>query len=210
MKIYENIKQGTQEWLDLRKPVFTASDMDSWISQGDKPSQYQKEKREAAILKKVAIRLGYDVEDPNANKKSYWMQRGNDLEPDARAQYESLSGNSVEEVGFVMHNSGVFGCSPDGFVDGRKGMVEFKCPAPQTHLKYVLSGKLPAQYKIQVHMQMAVCEAEYVDFMSYLPNYGEMLVHVKRDDFTEKVLEGLLLLEKDFTEMYEKLKNRSK
>ena len=66
------------------------------------------------------------------------MQRGIDQEPDVIELYASRTGLPVEPVGFVLHDSGRFGASPDGLV--ADGLVEIKTTAPHLFVDLMLSG----------------------------------------------------------------------
>lgn len=132
------------------------------------------------------------------------VQRGIHLEPFARAEYERLTGCRVATVGMVVHDCGGFGCSPDGLVfenmllpdvqgDIAHG-VEIKCPIPETHQEYLLAGELPDEYRPQVHHSMAASGAQRWDFFSYCPGLPPLHVIVRRDEYTERFLAGLLSL----------------
>lgn len=95
------------------------------------------------------------------------MQRGNDLEPIARALYEVTHDKSVQQVGFVLHPTLEWaGASPDGLVD-EAGLLEIKAPRPHVHLDYLETGKPPTQYRPQMAWQCACTGREWVDFVSY-------------------------------------------
>lgn len=125
------------------------------------------------------------------NFTTQWMERGTELEPRARAFYELETGNEVEQVGFVRHGNIDTGCSPDGLMDS-KGL-EIKCPAPQTHVKYLLQQKCPADYVPQVQGSMWICERDEWDFISFEPNMKPLLLTVKRDEAFIKTLEELVI-----------------
>lgn len=133
------------------------------------------------------------------------IMRGNLLEPLAREAYEARTGYSVSTVGMCIHNSGGFGCSPDGLIAPKFPAVaegaeewergtEIKCPIPETHAKYLLAGTLPDEYRPQVHHSLAVTGLQRWDFFSFCPGLPSLLVTVERDDYTERFLEGLLSL----------------
>lgn len=83
------------------------------------------------------------------------MQWGTDTEPFARAAYEIKYGTIVEEVGFIPHPTIMMsGASPDGLV-GTGGMIEIKCPNTATHIAFLLDGKIPMKYQLQMAWQMA-------------------------------------------------------
>jgi len=189
-------EQRSDEWFEARKGVFTASVMGMWVLK-EKRTKTDDKAALTAICKCLAEMSGCELAPIFAN---WAMKRGTELEPEAREYYEKESGNKVEEVGFCIHDNGGFGCSPDGFIDERKGMVEIKCPEPQTHVKYIFGEVLPDTYKVQVHMQMAVTGASYSDFYSYCPGLPSMLIRVERDEFTEDLLRGLIRLSAEFTD----------
>jgi hypothetical protein len=132
------------------------------------------------------------------------VQRGIALEDLARETYEKRTGHAVIGVGLCLHESGGFGCSPDGLVYSRDYFptegnpqvyghgIEIKCPIPETHAKYLLAGTLPDEYRPQVHCSLAVTGLDRWDFMSFCPGLPSLLVTVERDAYTERMLAGLL------------------
>lgn len=126
----------------------------------------------------VAERLTGAREDGYCNAA---MQRGIDLEPQARAQYEFHTGNTVVETGFVLHPSIAHcGASPDGIV-GDDGLVEIKVPNTATHIATLRGGKIDDRYVKQMHLQMLCTGRKWCDFVSFddrLPD--EMQLHIER------------------------------
>lgn len=103
------------------------------------------------------------------------MQWGTDTEPFARAAYEIKYGTIVEEVGFIPHPTIMMsGASPDGLV-GTGGMIEIKCPNTATHIAFLLDGKIPMKYQLQMAWQMACCGRQWVDYASFDPRMPEYL-----------------------------------
>ena len=201
MKVYEELIQGTEEWLDVRKGVFTASEMGVWIT-SDKRNKTQEKAAFFVICRNLAEMSGCELEPFFEN---WAMRRGTALEPEARQFYTEETGNKVEQVGFALHDNGGFGCSPDGFIDDRKGMLQIKCPVPNTHCKYLLEPGLPDTHKVQVHFEMAVTGAQYNDFYAYCPGLPSMLYRVERDEYTESILSGLLRLSVEFKSYQSKM-----
>ncbi len=209
MKVH-SVKQGTDEWLDIRRPFYTASALGVWVMQ--EPATWKavqiKARQDAIYNKVITDRL--QLEPAKDSYKNDAMQRGNDLEEEARREYICFTGNDVEEVGFVEYDEHCFGCSPDGFIDDRKGMLEIKCPLFKTFDRIRQSAdeykKYQKSYLMQIHVQMAVAGAEYVDFFQYYPRLESLLVTVKRDETTELVLANLNALSKDTLELENELK----
>jgi putative phage-type endonuclease len=200
MKIH-NVEQRSTEWYNLRKGIFSASEIGKFVAAA-KPTAAQAKARTNLIYKKLAEMSGGYMA-PMFETEA--MRRGTELEGEARELYADRNGCEVEEVGFCIHDSGAFGCSPDGLVDNRKGLVEIKCPEAQTHIKYLFDGVLPDTYEMQVHMQLATTGAEWCDFFSYCPPLPPFQVRVDRTAFTNQLERGLIQLHKEFLEYQDRL-----
>lgn len=114
------------------------------------------------------------------------MQRGTELEAQARDGYAFLNDVKVGEGGFFDHASiPMFGASPDGLI-GDVGLVEIKCPNTATHIDYLLSQSVPGKYQTQMQAQMACTGREWCDFVSFDPRLPDDLQffvkRVPRDD----------------------------
>lgn len=180
MRIIE-CEQGSLEWLQARLGVPSASSYSKLITSAGKASAQS----DAYINQLVAERITgepsfFQVTDP--------MQRGMDLEPDARISYEMESGRLVEQVGFLKHDTLEAGASPDGLI-GDTGGLEIKCPSPHTHVEYLRSGRLPTKYFQQVQGCLWISGRDWWDFMSYHPKMEPLIVRVFRDEVFIKALE---------------------
>ena len=185
MKILQ-ADQGTQEWLDARLGCPSASQFCKLVTTAGKPSA----SADDYISELIAERITGEREPIYVNE---WMQRGTELEPEARATYEFIHGVDVEEVGFILDDSGEFGCSPDGLV-GEDGGVEFKCPAPKNHIAWSRKGVCPSKHYAQVQGCLYITGREWWDFMSYHPDMKPFIVRVERnEEFIEKLAEQISL-----------------
>ena len=167
-----NADQRSPEWFQARAGRLTgsrAADMLSKIKTGESAA------RRDYRLQLVCERLtNQPQEDGFVNAA---MQRGIDMEPFARAAYESKTGNVAVQTGFLRHITHQAGCSLDGHVQRQRsvnawgnqfaGIVELKCPKSATHLRYLREGVLPKEYVPQVTHNLWISGAEYVDFLSY-------------------------------------------
>jgi putative phage-type endonuclease len=188
--LIHDIEQGTPEWHELRAGKMTASMASKLITATGKIStQYKGE-----IGRVIAEKL--DLQEPETIQQTYWMERGVELEGQARAWLEVLWNQTVHQCGFISSDDGYLGVSPDGYVmEGDKLIpVEIKCGMPSTHISWLLSGELPAQHRAQVHFAMVVTGAPYAWFMSYNPDLAPLLIKVEWTEFTEAL--------KQYTEVY--------
>jgi hypothetical protein len=108
------------------------------------------------------------------------MQWGTEQEPAARAAYERVTGISVEETGFIAHDTLLAGCSPDGLVDW-DGLIEIKCPYNSAvHIETLLNG-MPSEHAAQVQGQLWITGRQWCDFVSFDPRMPvELQLHVQR------------------------------
>jgi hypothetical protein len=211
MKIWD-VKQGSDEWLALRKSYFTGSALGEWLLDGDRTKTSRK-----AWSNAIWNKLGELSQDDEPNFPNWAMKRGTELEPLARAAYERHTGFTVREVGFISHDCDGFGVSPDGLILGEnetaEGNViydwshglELKCPVARTMLKWLDAGTLPDEHKLQVHASMAASGLDRWDFFAWHPELVPLHIIVERDEFTERVLVGLLKLSDDYSAAKAKL-----
>jgi len=112
-------------------------------------------------------------------------QRGTDLEPEARAAYEFLSGNDVIEIGSFTDDAERYIASPDGCI-GDNGLLEIKNLSGKNHSKalmyYLKHKKPPPDYIPQLQMQLLVAERDYCDFFLHHPDLPCLVIRQYRDD----------------------------
>ena len=209
MRIHD-MPQRSPEWFALKSTRVTASEAGKFLLKDDARSI---EARKKLISLKLACMAEAEISQVF---ETYPMRRGNDLEPEARDYFTEETGLEVEEVGFVEMDS-LFGCSPDGFVSSREGLLQIKCPMGETHVRYLLDGVLPEQYKLQVHFEMVVTGASTSHFYSYCPALPSLHVKVARDGFTAQIATGMEKLRLEFIkakrevfEIWERMKARKR
>lgn len=167
--------QQTPEWFAARCGKVTASRIADMMAK-TKSGWGASRANYAAQL--VAERLTGSPAEMFSNAAMKW---GTETEPQARAAYEFYSGNSVSEVGFIVHPAiSASGASPDGLV-ADAGLVEIKCPQTATHIETLLGGDVPAKYNYQMQWQMACTGRDWCDWVSYDPRMPEsMRLFIKR------------------------------
>jgi len=181
MIIAEGIVQGTPEWRTARAGIPTSSSFDMIITTAGKPSK----QRQKYLYALAAERITGAKENHYQNGI---MQRGIELESEARAMYELITGNEVKQVGV---------CFPE----------EIKCPLSYTHVGYLLDGALPVDYFAQTQGQLLVTSRKYVDFFSYYPGLKPLLIKVKPDKaFLKALAIELEIFVKELDEITEKLR----
>lgn len=116
-------------------------------------------------------------------KKQYFssaMQRGKELEPEARELFEKITGLQVfDSVLTHKKNDWKIG-SFDGITLDFKQAVEIKCPGEYTH-KMALEGIVPDYYYAQIQHLIDVADLEFMYYFSYHPDYHYALIKVQRN-----------------------------
>ena len=192
-------RQNCEEW-DAWRNRPTASEFDSFCT----PAKGQYSAQATAYAGKiVAKRLGVYVEPP----PTFWMEWGTENEPNARHCYQKEIGLEVQEVGFIVpDNTDAYGGSPDGLV-GENGLIEIKCPAPETLISYHAAGEMPAKYRPQVQGLLMISGREWCDFYAWHPELTPFYQRIEADEeYQAKIAEGLLLLLNEIRRIESKVK----
>lgn len=169
-----DVAQGSEAWDQLRARP-TASNFGRIVTPAkgdysDRAVEYASEI--------VAKRMGLFTPPP----PSFWMQHGTENEPLARAGYEEANGVTVQQVGFITPLfTDVYGGSPDGLI-GNDGMIEIKCPAPQTLIRWHSHGVLPDEYRPQIQGLLLISRLPYCDFYAWHPGLTPFQIRVYADD----------------------------
>lgn len=158
--------QGTDEWLEARRGMMTASEMHLIVTPTLKMASNDKER--AHLYELLAQRISGFVEPHYISND---MLRGHDDEVSARNVYQQHFA-PVHDMGFIVnHRHGVsIGYSPDGLV-GDDGLIECKSRRQkfqvQTIIECVESQTIPADFVLQVQTGLLVSERAWCDLLSY-------------------------------------------
>jgi putative phage-type endonuclease len=177
--------QRTPEWFEARKGYLTASQFGPWLTKSDKTSQKARDTAASKVLAEVA---GFP--DPSVFETED-IRRGIEMEPEALQYFQILTGKTVDAIGFAKSKHGLFGCSPDGLILADGTGVEIKCPRVSKLIQYHQAGKLPDEYREQIHGSMAVTGAKGWHFLAYRTGLPAFHIYIERDDYTEQIFTGL-------------------
>ena len=185
MKIID-CEQGSPEWIESRLGIPTASRFKDIMTQ-----PRAKKDRDAGELSGTAETYLCELLAELFVKKQRVINAraldwGAREEPKARADYAFQSPEPVVEVGFIVRNDGLIGCSPDALV-GDDGGLEIKCPEnPAVHIKTLYSGEMPAEHVAQVQGNLWITDRQWWDFMSYRhdmpPGQDAVIIRIERDN----------------------------
>ena len=161
MKIY-HMEQRSDEWYQMRKLKFTASDASTILAMGKGLDTLVGEK----LAEYYSSGTFEEYTDSFTNKH---MQRGVDFEDKAKTIYELETGSKVTSVGLVVMADHV-ACSPDGLVDD-DGLIEIKNHSDKVFLNLLETGKMDKKYYNQIQMQLYVTGRKWCDYFGFNPNF---------------------------------------
>ncbi|UZO91719.1 lambda exonuclease family protein [Roseomonas mucosa] len=166
IRYFYELDQGSEEWLQSRCGLITASEMKLILTPTLKAAANEKER--AHLYELLAQRITGYVEPTYISDD---MLRGRDDEIEARARYaEEYS--PVRECGFITNDEWGFtlGYSPDGLV-GDDGLIEAKSRRQkfqvETIVENVAEGTIPKDFLLQVQTGLLVTKRQWCDFISY-------------------------------------------
>lgn len=177
VEIFDTLVQGSDEWLQARAGIATASTVGKLLTSTGKVADNETARTLTETL--IAERITGHVEYTYPTRD---MQRGTMLEPHARALY-SAHYAPVTEIGFARLDTGTctLGASPDGLV-GDDGGIEIKSPRPRTHLRTLTTDRVPTMYLPQIQACMLVLDRDWWEFVSYCPGLPLYVKRVHADE----------------------------
>lgn len=196
--------QGSQEWLQARVGVITASRfadaVDRLADKTDKKTGVvtrgapsAKSVNYAATVAMERI-FGAQVDEVFQN---FAMRRGTELEPLAREAYEERTGNMVLESGVLLTPDRRFGYSTDGLV-GHDGLIEIKCPLSPARVVEVWRDRNIDEWVHQVQGGLWLTGRKWCDLVVYDPRLAGIgrdlfRLRVQRDEAFIEALESDLI-----------------
>jgi len=173
LTVFNDLEQGTDEWLAARCGIITASVVGQLITPKTvKPATNDYSR--ALTMNLVAERITGYVEPMHMNAD---MERGTLDEPYARDLYSEHYA-PAHEVGFMVRDDFGFkiGYSPDGLV-GHDGLIEIKSRRQKKHLATILADEVPLENMAQIQCGLLVSGRDWLDYVSYC---GGMPLYVQR------------------------------
>lgn len=168
--------QGSAEWHEHRRNHRNASETPAVLGCSPWMTPYQL----------WQIKLG--LVEPEVNAA---MLHGTQLEPEARAAYEALTGHVMQPLVLV---DGQFSASLDGLTLSGDRVLEIKCPFKRrdsTLWKTVAAGRLPEHYEWQVQHQLMVTKAEIADVYVFDGTEGLLLEVQPQPDTWPRIHDGV-------------------
>ena len=166
IKYHKELEQGSEEWLQQRCGMITASEVKLILTPTLKVAN--NDNTRSHLWELAAQRITGNVEQSYVSDD---MLRGHEDEILAREQYHKNYA-PVTAYGFVTNDKWGFtlGYSPDGLV-GLPGTIEIKSRRQKHQLKticeYAKTGNHPKDFDLQIQTGLLVAERDWCDLVSY-------------------------------------------
>jgi putative phage-type endonuclease len=161
-EFFPEIEQRSEEWYGLRRGIPTASRFDAIMAAGEGASR--ETYMDMLIGEEITGRLGYSYRNED-------MDRGTQLEPEAREAYGRSRFCTLATIGFARRRlpSGRYvGASPDALVD-QDGVLEIKTRRDDLMVKLLRRGQtyVPNEYRPQCQGTLWVTGRQWCDLVIY-------------------------------------------
>ena len=183
MRIIE-CEQGTDAWLRARAGIPTASEFATVMAKG-------KDGGASVTRRTYMLKLAGEIltGEPMESYSNHHMDRGKEMEGEARQLYAFMHDCDPQQVGFIVN--GQKGCSPDSLI-GESGMLEIKTALPHILLDKLVRDQFPPEHKAQTQGALWVAEREWIDLCVYWPRLPPCIQRAHRDEaYIKKLSEAV-------------------
>ena len=184
MKMLNSFEQGTPEWKQARAGKVTASrakDARDRLKSGA-PSGKQ-----IAYACQVALERVSGA-PADMTFENWQMREGHVQEPIARAAYERLTGNLVDEVGAFATDDDLFLYSPDGLIDD-DGLLEVKTLFSPERIMTIVGNGDTSDFEDQCMFGLWLTGRQWIDLVVWVPSLEHLTI--KRIDRDEDYIEAM-------------------
>lgn len=159
MEYHFNIEQGTADWFELKHGVIGGTRSKGLFTKTD------------TLFYELLAELTEPFDENDSDSyTSEAMERGTELEPEARLQLSKYTGFNFIECGFIQNKNPLLGISPDGITADFKIQCEIKCPEAKQHIRTCVSNAIPLSNIHQcIHAFTVNDNLETFYFLSYRP-----------------------------------------
>ena len=189
MKALNSFEQGSPEWKQARAGKVTASrakDARDRLKSGA-PSGKQ-----IAYACQVALERVSGA-PADMTFENWQMREGHVQEPIARAAYERLTGNLVDEVGAFATDDDLFLYSPDGLIDG-DGLLEVKTLFSPERIMTIVGNGDTSDFEDQCMFGLWLTGRQWIDLVVWVPSLEHLSIkRITRDEDAIEALEADLM-----------------
>lgn len=190
VKYHRDLIQGTDAWIEARRGLMTASEMDLVLT--PKLAIANNEKVRSHVYELLAQRITGYVEPRFISDD---MMRGQEDEQLALSRYHQEVAE-VSYCGFITNDKWGFtlGYSPDGLA-GDDGLVEAKSRMQKhqmaticQHVRGVEATTIPDDFLLQCQAGMLIAERKWLDFISYCGGLPMIVIRIYPSDAVQEAI----------------------
>jgi hypothetical protein len=174
IEIFKDLAQGSPEWFATRAGIPTASRFADVMAKGRGGAESL---TRAKYLRQLAGEIITGT--PTEEFTNPALERGKEMEAEAREHYAFVQNTEPELVGFV--RNGQKGCSPDALI-GSDGALEIKTKRADILIDVLLRDEFPPEHKAQCQGVLWVAEREFIDICCYWPRMPVFIKRAVRDN----------------------------
>lgn len=180
---HPDLIQGSDEWLQARCGLLTASEMKLILTPTLKIANNDKTRAHAYEL--LAQRITGYVEPTYIGDD---MLRGMEDEIIARDIYSARIA-PVTETGFITSDDHgpMIGYSPDGLV-GDDGLIEIKSRRQKYQVQTIIDNAPPEEHVLQLQTGLLVTGRKWIDYISYCGGMPMCVIRVYPDDVVQAAI----------------------
>lgn len=192
-------EQGTPQWLAARAGLVTASEFKTIV--GVKKDAKDKLTRQKYMRKLAGEILTGEVVE---GFKNAHMERGNQMEAEARNEYAFDANVDLIRIGFARNDKA--GASPDSLI-GTNGVLEIKTALPDILIEKIEADEFPSEHRFQCQGNLWVLERDFIDIKVYWPKMPSFVKRAYRDELLIKQIEEAVdQFNTELAELVEKLR----
>lgn len=200
--------QGTDEWLQARLGLVTASHFNDVLACGREDGTSASSLTRASYMRRLAGEIITGI--PAETYQSAAMRRGNEMEVEAAEEYARLSFGKVTKVGFVRRKlpSGTYvGCSPDLLVDD-DGAAEIKTLKPELLIDLTLRGTAPAEHRAQCQGTLWVTGRQWIDLKIFYRGMPGLRFRMTRNEpYIEEIRKAVETFEYQLRQLVKQIRS---
>ena len=186
---FHNVEQGTEEWLQLRTGIITASEMNAILTPTLKTANNDKTRQH--VWEIAAQRINKYTEPSYIGDA---MLRGHADEIIARDLYSERY-EPVEEVGYITGtiDGATIGYSPDGVCALSNGGIEIKSRVQKYQVETIVSNEVPIEHRLQLQTGLFVTGWDWIDYISFSGGMPMWVIRVEPDPEYQDAIHAAVL-----------------
>lgn len=167
-------EQNSVEWHSARCGIVTASQFKTVLANGRSGA-------ESVTRRKYLYTLAGEIitGEPAESFTNRHMERGHEMEGEARNFYSFLLDAEPQRVGFIRNDRK--GASPDSLI-GKDGILEIKTAIPSVLIELLMKDQFPPEHKAQAQGQIWIAERDWIDICVYWPGVPPLIKRADRDE----------------------------